>query len=296
MTSKPITHSVGYSVTRSNVYTVASQSGTTPVLNNLSVLAAAAYGLRKLNQAYSGNAIRVRRSSDNQELDIGFAADGDLNQSALTTFVGANNGFVSIWYDQSGNARNASQATVANQPQIVANGTITVQKGKPTLTFDGVADDLVTSATISHNGSFSINVVGRSVTGDSDSFVQVGAINDAGSLFVETSSYIARATTEISALAAKTSWSAGDGLIILTGSIANLQSSIFKNGTVGVNATPVSVAASNKTLTIGSLSSGVYALNGNISELIYFINSNLSISNRNLLERNQGAYYGITVA
>jgi hypothetical protein len=37
--------------------------------------AAAAYSLRKLRNGYSGNAIRVRRSSDNAELNIGFVAN-----------------------------------------------------------------------------------------------------------------------------------------------------------------------------------------------------------------------------
>jgi hypothetical protein len=34
--------------------------------------AAVAYSLRKLRTAYSGSAIRVRRSSDNAEQDFGF--------------------------------------------------------------------------------------------------------------------------------------------------------------------------------------------------------------------------------
>ena len=41
----------------------------------------------------------------------------------MATFVGANNGFVVTWYDQSGGARNLAQATAATQPQIVDAGT-----------------------------------------------------------------------------------------------------------------------------------------------------------------------------
>jgi hypothetical protein len=43
------------------------------ILDQLSAPAAAAYSLRKLRAAYTGSAVRVRRSSDNAELDIGFA-------------------------------------------------------------------------------------------------------------------------------------------------------------------------------------------------------------------------------
>jgi hypothetical protein len=98
--------------------------------------AAAAFSVRKLRTAYAGSAIRVRRSSDNTEQDIGFSG-GNLDTSALTTFVGANNGFVVTWYDQSGNARNATQSTAANQPQIVSSGTILTENSKPSVRFNG---------------------------------------------------------------------------------------------------------------------------------------------------------------
>jgi hypothetical protein len=45
------------------------------------------YSLRKFTEAETLNAIRVRRSSDDTEQDIGFDANGDLDTTALTTFV-----------------------------------------------------------------------------------------------------------------------------------------------------------------------------------------------------------------
>ena len=51
--------------------------------------AAAAYSLRKLRAAYSGSAVRVRRSSDNTEQDIGFTAQGELDTASLLSFVNA---------------------------------------------------------------------------------------------------------------------------------------------------------------------------------------------------------------
>jgi hypothetical protein len=100
--------------------------------------AAAAYSLRKLITAYTGSAIRVRRSNDNSEQDIGFAGN-ELDTASLKTFVGANNGFVTTWYDQSGNARNATQATAANQPRIILSGAIDRLNGKPSVFFIGGA-------------------------------------------------------------------------------------------------------------------------------------------------------------
>lgn len=74
--------------------------GKTFILDRISPASAAAYSLRKLRAAYSGSAIRVRRSSDNLEADIGFTAYGDLDQVALLAHCGAGNGFVTTWYDQ----------------------------------------------------------------------------------------------------------------------------------------------------------------------------------------------------
>ena len=97
----------------------------------------AAYSLRKLRNAYTGYAVRVRRSSDNASQDIGFNANGDLDTTALLSHVGAGNGFVSIWYDQSGNGKNTTQVSSNNQPQIVSNGSVLTLKNKPTMYFNG---------------------------------------------------------------------------------------------------------------------------------------------------------------
>jgi hypothetical protein len=103
-----------------------------PLLLDLYPSAAAAYSLRKLRTAYSGNAIRVRRSSDNTEQNIGFV-NNVLDTASLLTFVGANNGFVTTWYDQSGNARNATNATAAQQPRIVNAGVLDTLNSKPSI-------------------------------------------------------------------------------------------------------------------------------------------------------------------
>ena len=96
--------------------------------------AAAAYSVRLLRSAYSGNAIRVRRSSDNAESDIGFSG-ANLDTSALTSFCGSGNGFVTTWYDQSGSGNNAINTTAANQPQIVSSGSVITQNSQPILKF-----------------------------------------------------------------------------------------------------------------------------------------------------------------
>jgi hypothetical protein len=96
--------------------------------------AQAAFSLRKLRAAYSGSAIRVRRSSDNAEQDIGFTS-GDLDTTSLATFIGANSGYVTTWYDQSGNGYDASNASASVQPKIVDAGTLITSGGKAAIEF-----------------------------------------------------------------------------------------------------------------------------------------------------------------
>lgn len=110
---------------------ISSSGGSLPLLLDTYTGAAAAYSLRKLRTAYTGNAITVRRSSDNTSQNIGFDANGNLDTTSLLSFIGAGNGFVTQWYDQSGNSRNATQPTATTQPQIVSNGIIYTDKGKP---------------------------------------------------------------------------------------------------------------------------------------------------------------------
>lgn len=79
------------------------------------------YDLRKINSAYSGNDIKVRRSSDDAELDIGFLND-TCDIAAALTFVGGGNGFVSIFYNQDGSGHDLIQATHGQQLKIVSSG------------------------------------------------------------------------------------------------------------------------------------------------------------------------------
>lgn len=69
-----------------------------------------AWSLRKLRTDYTGSAIRVRRASDDAELDIGFV-DNYLDTASLNTFLGGGQGRLYTWYDQSeGTVRNSINA------------------------------------------------------------------------------------------------------------------------------------------------------------------------------------------
>ena len=112
-----------YSVSSAGSTDIVGTAPSTPLLLDTYTGATVAYSLRKLRTDYSGNAIRVRRSSDNTEQDIPFNGN-NLDTASLLTFCGVGNGFVTTWYDQSGNANNGTQATAANQAQIVSSGVV----------------------------------------------------------------------------------------------------------------------------------------------------------------------------
>jgi hypothetical protein len=116
----------GYS---QNSLDVLGLGGTTP--------AAVAYSLRKVSSSYSGNAIQ-RRSLDNATLNIGFDGSGNLDSAALLAFVGVQDGYVSIWYDQSGNNRHLVKADLNQQPRIVSNGIFKYIGTKIAIDFQGI--------------------------------------------------------------------------------------------------------------------------------------------------------------
>lgn len=91
------------------------------------------YGLRKLLTAYAGSAVRVRRSSDSTEQDIGFDGAGEFDSSAFSSFVGGGTGYIKTWYDQSGNGRNATNATAGTQPKVA----LSAINSKATVEFSG---------------------------------------------------------------------------------------------------------------------------------------------------------------
>jgi hypothetical protein len=125
--------------------------------------AAAAYSLRQLKSDQI-NVVRVRRDSDNEERD--FSAT-EVSNGTLESWVGTSgtdNGFVTTWYDQSGNSNDATQATASAQPLIVDSGVLVTENGKAALDFDGTNDAFIASSVnVSQPNTF-FTVAKRDVT------------------------------------------------------------------------------------------------------------------------------------
>jgi len=144
--------------------------------------AAAAYSLRNLSLYNTDPVVRVRRDNDNSEAD--FTAT-EVSDGTLAAWVGAgNDGFVRTWYDQSGNARHAEQATMASQPQIVATGSLLTENGKASLSFNGTSNYLTAAAFSVQTTDISlVSVFKFNALMDFQTFISFGSFISSGFLF-----------------------------------------------------------------------------------------------------------------
>lgn len=281
----------------------------TPLRTQVGVAFSAAYSLRNLDSAYSGSAIRVRRSSDSTEQDIGFTL-GDLDTAALLTFCGAGDGFITKWYDQSGNGKDLVQATTSRQPKIVAAGALNkIDSIHPAALFDGTANILATASTIGAYaaGSSSLLAVTK---GPSTPFATV--FNEASTVGGQLGGYMM--LIEANSTPAKWQLRSYDN-----GSIAQLnvvgaganafdgnihQQTLVDSGTSisswvdAVSAIPATTVTRGGTLTLntfaigGRISAGSFSafFPGNIAEVVVF-NTALTSTQRQNGELNQKTYY-----
>jgi len=250
--------------------------------------ASAAYSLRRLG-LYNGPAIRVRRSSDNAEQDIGFTAAGDLDTVALLAFVGVNSGFVTTWYDQSGNAHHAIQATAAQQPRIVNAGVVETMGGRPCAFFVDGPHRLALPATIP--AAFALSVVGAP---SGAGFRSVGT-NPAG-----TTHYLLRNSGNTNTSV----WVGSLGTSV--GTWAENEAACFymdhtnvtsANGLGGKNGAALVNSDRNFTeipAALGNNNAGGNQQFGRMAEAIFLSTS--SDAERQNLERSQSVYYGIAYA
>jgi hypothetical protein len=271
--------------------------------------AAAAYSLRKLDKDYTGSAIRVRRSNDNSEQDIGFVGN-DLDTASLKTFVGANSGFVTTWYDQSGNARNATQTTAANQPRIINAGTVERENTKVTIFFDGTNDNLIgasNSYLTNVNQGFISSVNKRNVNNNTQAFIIQFRTSNLLSRAILSYRLAAAGNQGISASGRRldTDGFQAIGTNIFNGNLLLLSAhfnwqnallNVYENGLGAGTLSPFQTAGNtsntNGDFFIGCGSGTEHYLNGKISEIIVWSGTDQS-SNRTGIENNINDYYNI---
>lgn len=259
--------------------------------------AAAAYSVRLLRSAYTGSAIRVRRSSDNTESDIGFTALGNLDTTALTSFCGAGNGFVTTWYDQSGNARDVIQTTAANQPQIVSSGSVLTENGKPCVNFTATNKKLLSASINLFFDDCTISYVCRYISnsayasggfgyGDHPVFTKARYLMPLNDLL----SFVVFGTDYMSSIAAS-----GDTNINLYSSnyIMSTNAAIVYKNAASQSGTPTTQATTTTTaqFAINEIAGRNENSTMNFSEGVFYATNNNS--NLTGIRTNQNTYYGI---
>ena len=256
------------------------------------VEAAAAYSLRNLSASYTGNVVEVRRSSDDAEESFTAAEVAD---GTLVAWVGAgNDGFVSQWYDQSGNGNHATQGTPASQPKIVDGGSL-VADG---IDFDGVDDRLTCPSLYSSDISI-FNVATTSNTVNTGNFMRMIHLCDGSDSFQltrgglpETGKLMSKNTAFQSGT---TAFKHGDinGVNLISAITSSTDTDAYIDGSLQSNSTDTLGFGNSATTTIGArddlLSSSFFA--GSHAELIIY-NSDQS-DNRTAIEANIGDHYDI---
>lgn len=296
---------LGTSVLSSDISATAVQKNLGPAdlfLNTYSG-ASAAYSFRKVNKDYTGNCIRVKNDS-NVALDIGFDSSGYLDTAAIATHCGSGDGKISIWYDQSGNSRDASAVFGTKQPLIFSSGSIIEVNNKAAALFDG-GDRLTTTAFQAHTGSFYAMCVVQtpSSIGNENIFAQ----DDAQSTpQVRTAQYLRTASSTSSGrvVVFNTSGSnfADPSTSISTSSQVMLSSyatsggviESFDNSATNGTASYTGTLATNSQIAAigsntGSVTPGAY-FNGHIQEIILWDGDQGSTTRSNI-ERDVNGYY-----
>jgi len=258
--------------------------------------AAAAYSLRKLSASYSGPAIRVREEGGNQESDIGFDSNGELDLATLATFCNGTVGRVVTWYDQSSNANHVTQSTASFQPLIYNSTSVITINGNPGLSF------LATN----NSSMFSSANIGISGTGDRTNFIVAECDNISGNTESTVMSYGGGGAGEAWQHTFEPWIRVGSGYQSFSGTTANTQHLLTTALWSGTNVTDSSMfidgsaatagAASSRTLNttdstlkLGAGSSGAPLFSGTIHEVLVWASD--QSTNRTAIEDNINSEY-----
>jgi hypothetical protein len=243
-------------------------------------------GLRAFTLAgIGGNAIQLRRDSDQATQIFVTVAGGGLDIASITAFKGAANLFVSTLYDQTGHSNNFIQATAANQPSFSLTGGPSggpqmgfVSSGQLNLTNSSVvAGALVQpysfTAVVERTANFTVN---QAIVSDN-----VGTQMS----FNTTNTVMLNSGTALFVAAADSTW---HGLVgTFNSATSNMQVDAASNsGTAGTNGT-------SNALSLGHFGGGGAGVDGNAVEFGISA-STLGISTVNAISINSQSksYYG----
>lgn len=258
----------------------------TPYLLDTYEGAAAAYSLRRLRSSYTGPAVRVRRETNNDELDIYFNRDGSFDTATLEAFCAGTDGFVKVWYDQGQEGNDMSQTTTAYQFRIVLAGVVSTLNGQPTLNSPSGVNYLESTA----DTDYSPGLLTAAVFSGRTYPLCVQSDNDTGFRHQVPSGKM-RGRFDNTNLddSSFTTFDGDQAVQILTFDGATAGN--YVNDNTGVTGSASVSDTSAMTKTIGSQSYALQAYIGNIQEVIMF-DSDQS-ANREAIRDNINEHYSI---
>lgn len=279
-----------------------------------------AYSLRKLSSTYTGFCLRVRRTTSTPSVttttvDVSFNSTNTIGLNSSITYVsgtatsatnlgqfcasvvngysnpdGVNtnqNIFVVTWFDQSGNGKNPTNATVSQQPRLVNTGNLETVDGSVGVRFISANSNYLTltdSSTAYNN--MSCYALGNSLSATvNTSIYGQGHLSANARLFLPQNTSISYNTSNT---------------FPITGITANVDrlyelicgastTSAYSNGTISSVASIASLNVTNAYIRIGANGSPLVYMNGHIKEVIAFVGT----SNRTNIESNINTYYSV---
>jgi hypothetical protein len=197
-------------------------------------------------------------------------------------------GYVTQWYDQSGNGRHVTQTATGSQPLIVSSGSLITENGKPALSFDGT-NDYLDASSITTNNPKSIFVFAKNQYIGGAERVLFDSISTNQATFYKDGSGVVNLAFGVNAGTSFTlNTSSNIYSILHDGASSNVylnsSTQILNNSNLGTN--------SFNGLRIGAGRNTPNVLwTGTISEFILYSGS--QASNRPLIENNINNYYNI---
>ena len=254
---------------------------------------------------------------DTDQTDNRTAIEANIGEhysiSGIPAFDNSVNGFVETWYDQSGNGRDAVQATASKQPLIVESGSLNVDSfSNPTIRFEKDSEThlITTDSTLDPNLEVSAFVVQKDeqVVNQNSGWVAMRksassgqrsafemAVNNNSLKFRLIYDTLADDTNKNDVLVTV----ASDGLAttsIMSGiktSSGDLDGFFNGSSVIDTTVTDNTDLGSAYGITIGKHTSSTQFADGRLNEVIFYLSD--QTVNRSAIETNLANHYGITL-
>jgi len=221
-----------------------------------------------------------------------FKIESNINNH-YDLYTNANDGFVTSWYDQSGNDNDATQGTAGSQPKIVDGGVL-LSDG---IEFDGASTQLSTTSPVLTSDTFYCASVlkhstGTSVSGNEVIFGQYDASSSGRWFtFVNTSSQLRFGSNATDPIAGSFINPLSANATLISATATNNLATLYSNGNSTTLDAYSGFSPALIPFTIGKPDANDNSVSGTIQEIIIY-NSDQS-SNRAAIEANINNYYDI---